>query len=347
MGVLGVLAKGSAVAANSVEYVQNVGVPLKNRRCECIAPEFEVQHLFNKCWQFDAMKPIRNRARASIFAAMRVSLSAVSGRVLLIALVLTTAIQTGCGDYQKVLKSTDPELKWTRAQEYFADDRCMQSLPLLQELIGLFRGTEKMEDVYYMYAEANLCIEDWYMARYTMRNFSKTFPTSDRAEQAEYEAALCSYRLSPESNLDQSDTRTAMDELQLFLDRHPNTIKKDTCNAMINALRSKLETKAWNGAKLYFTTGKFQSATKALNHFMGDWPTSIYSEEAQFLILQSQFLYAERSTLRRQAERFADAIESYFTFAARYPDSARLQEAESFHRKSRLGLERASKESDI
>jgi len=278
---------------------------------------------------------------------MRVSLSAVSGRVLLIALVLTTAIQTGCGDYQKVLKSTDPELKWTRAQEYFADDRCMQSLPLLQELIGLFRGTEKMEDVYYMYAEANLCIQDWYMARYTMRNFSKTFPTSDRAEQAEFEAALCSYRLSPESNLDQSDTRTAMDELQLFLDRHPTTDKKDTCNAMINALRSKLETKAWNGAKLYFTTGKFQSATKALNHFMGDWPASIYGEEAQFLILQSQFLYAERSTLRRQAERYADAIESYFTFAARYPDSARLQEAESFHRKSRLGLERASKESDI
>ena len=103
----------------------------------------------------------------------------------------------GCGDYQKVLKSTDPELKWTRAQEYFQDDRCMQAMPLLQELIGLFRGTQRMEDVYYMYAEANLCIEDWYMARYTMRNFAKTFPNSDRTEEAEYQAALCSYRLSP------------------------------------------------------------------------------------------------------------------------------------------------------
>ena len=96
----------------------------------------------------------------------------------------------GCGDYQKVLKSTDPELKWTRAQEYFHDDRCMQAMPLLQELIGLFRGTQRMEDVYYMYAEANLCIEDWYMARYTMRNFAKTFPNSGRTEEADYQVKM-------------------------------------------------------------------------------------------------------------------------------------------------------------
>ena len=266
------------------------------------------------------------------------------GRFAVILGVLVTAWLAGCGDYQKVLKSTDPELKWTRAQEYFADDRCIQALPLLQELIGLFRGTERMEDVYYMYAEANLCIEDWYMARYTMRNFSKTFPTSDRAEEAEYQAALCSYRLSPGPTLDQSDTRTAMDELQLFLDRHPESDKRDTCNSMIAALRTKLETKAWNGAKLYYTTGKFQSASRALANFMEDWPVSQYGEEAQFLILKSQFLYAEQSTERRQAERYADAIESYFTFAARFPESAWLREAEQFHRKSRQGLDRASKD---
>ncbi|MBK12494.1 MAG: hypothetical protein CL849_03070 [Crocinitomicaceae bacterium] len=270
-----------------------------------------------------------------------------AGAVIGLGILMTSTLITGCGDYQKVLKSTDPELKWTRAQEYFADDRCMQSLPLLQELIGLFRGTQRMEDVYFMYAQANLCIEDWYMARYSMRNFAKTFPNSPRTEEAEYQAALCSYRLSPESNLDQSDTKTAMDDLQLFMDRHPQTNRRDTCNAMIASLRSKLETKAWSGAKLYYTTGKFQSASKALRHFMDDWPASQYTEEAQFLILKSQFLYAQRSTERRQAERYADAIESYFTFAARFPESAWLREAEQFHEKSRQGLERTSKEKDI
>ena len=298
----------------------------------------------NKCWQFEVNNTSLEGQDTAIFAPMpRASFRSI-GLLSALLLVLGTSWLTGCGDYQKVLKSTDPELKWTRAQEYFADDRCMQALPLLQELIGLFRGTERMEDVYYMYAEANLCIEDWYMARYTMRNFSKTFPTSDRAEEAEYQAALCSVRLSPGPSLDQSDTRTAMDELQLFLDRHPDSDRRDTCNIMIAELRGKLETKAWQGAKLYFTTGKYQSASKALANFMADWPVSRYAEEAQFLILKSQFLYAEQSTERRQAERYADAIESYFTFAARFPESAWLREAEQFHRKSRQGLERASKD---
>ena len=62
------------------------------------------------------------------------------------------------------------------------------------------------------------------------------------------------------------------------------------------------------------------------------------------LQLHRQFLYAEQSTQRRQAERYADAIESYFTFAARFPESDLLREAEQLHRKSRLGLEKASKE---
>ena len=275
----------------------------------------------------------------SIFAAM-----SLRAAVTFTAFAVLTWGITGCGDYQKVLKSTDPELKWEKAQEYFADQRCMQSLPLLQELIGLFRGTERMEDVYFMYAEAQLCIGDWYMGRYSMRNFAKTFPNSERTEEAEFQAALCSYRLSPGPELDQSETTVAMDELQLFLDRYPSTTLKDSCNRMIQRLRNKQETKAWNSAKLYFTTGKYQSASKALKHFMEDWPASRYAEEAQFLVLKSQFLYAEQSTLRRQAERYADAIESYFTFAARFPESTLLREAEQFHRKSRSGLDRASKE---
>ena len=135
-----------------------------------------------------------------------------------------------------------------------------------------------------------------------------------------------------------------MDELQLFLDRYPTTHLRDSCNNMIFKLRGKLETKAWKGAELYFTTSKFQSASKALQQFIDEWPASQYAEEAQFLILKSQFLYAEQSTSRRQSERYADAIESYFTFAARFPESALLNEAEQFHRKSRAGLEKASTE---
>ena len=243
-----------------------------------------------------------------------------------------------------MLKSTDPEFKWEKAQEYFADDRCIQSLPLLQELIGLFRGTERMEDVYFMYAEAHLCVQDWFMGRYSMRNLPRRFPilTAPKKQSFAQHSAATGYL--PDQSSIKARLPVAMDELQLFLDRYPTTHLRDSCNNMIFKLRGKLETKAWKGAELYFTTSKFQSASKALQQFIDEWPASQYAEEAQFLILKSQFLYAEQSTSRRQSERYADAIESYFTFAARFPESALLNEAEQFHRKSRAGLEKASTE---
>ena len=107
----------------------------------------------------------------------------------------------GCGDYQKVLKSSDPEFKWEKAQEYFADDRCIQSLPLLQELIGLFRGTERMEDVYFMYAEAHLCIQDWFMGRYSMRNLPRRFPilTEPKKQSFAQHSAATGYLLDQSS----------------------------------------------------------------------------------------------------------------------------------------------------
>jgi len=250
----------------------------------------------------------------------------------------------GCDGYQKLLKSNDTELKYEKAMAFYADGRCMQSLPLLKELIGLFRGTDRMETVFYTYAGAQYCIEDWYMARYYYRQFAKTFATSEHTEEAEFRAALCSVYLSPDFSLDQFDTGAAIDDLQLFMDRYPQSSLKDSCNNMMGRLRGKLELKAYEQAKLYHTTEKYQSSVMALGYFIKAHPMGPYSEEAAFLIIDSQFRYAQQSTLRRREERFADAVESYLNFAARFPESAFLDAAVQLHRKCINGMARASKE---
>ena len=265
-------------------------------------------------------------------------------RLLLISSIVLLPL-FGCDGYQKLLKSSDTELKYEKAMAYFAEDRCMQALPLLKELVSLFRGTDRMEDVFFTYAAAQYCIEDWYMARYYYRQFAKTFASSTHTEEAEFRAALCSVYLSPAHSLDQFDTGAAIDDLQLFMDRYPQSSLKDSCNHMMGRLRGKLELKDFEQAKLYHTTEKFQSAVMALGYFLDHHPMGPYSEEASFLIIESQFLYAQQSTSRRREERFADAIESYFNFAARFPQSAFIDAAVRMHRQSMIGMEKAAKES--
>jgi len=58
---------------------------------------------------------------------------------------------TSCGEYNKVLKSTDANLKYSKGMEYYEQGRYERALPLFEELISLYRGTTKSEKIYFYY----------------------------------------------------------------------------------------------------------------------------------------------------------------------------------------------------
>lgn len=257
-----------------------------------------------------------------------------------ILFILVVAVTASCSDYNKLLKSTDVEKKYTAAVEYYKNGECYKSLPLLEELIGLTRGTQRAEDVYYYYAQSQYCIKDYYSANYFFKNFTKTFSNSARAEECQFLAAICSYNLSPQYSLDQQDTKTAVDEFQLFLDKFPNSALRDSANNMIIKLNAKIEKKHFEIATGYATTQKFKAATSALKNFMIDFPASPYREEALYLIVKCQFEYAEGSIESKKLDRYRSTSESYITFASAFPQSKFLAEAETYYEKSRKQIER-------
>ena len=237
------------------------------------------------------------------------------------------SLLTQCSDYNKMLKSGNLEEKLSYAEAALDSGNCFRALPLYDELMRLTRGTERAPDVHWNRALTHDCINDFYLSRYYFQSFVKTFPNDARVEQAMFRAALCSYYLSPESSLDQTDTRTAIDELQLFMDRYPASALRDSTQSMIEGLRGKLEVKAFENARLYHKTGNYKSATIAMAHAIEDYPGSPYQEELQFLIIDSHHRYAEQSTNRRKLERYNDAIQAFHTFASRFPESTRMDEA--------------------
>ena len=246
-------------------------------------------------------------------------LTVVMGSVLL-------SLCTQCSDYNKMLKSGDVEEKLIYAEAALDSGNCFRALPLYDELMRLTRGTERAPDIHWNRALTHDCVNDFYLSRYYFQSFAKTFPNDARVEEALFRAALCSYYLSPQSSLDQTDTRSAIDELQLFMDRYPSSALRDSSQHMVDNLRGKLEVKAFENARLYHKTGNYKSATIAMAHAMEDYPGSPYQEELQFLIIDSHHRYAEQSTNRRKLERYNDAIQAFHTFASRFPESTRMDE---------------------
>jgi outer membrane protein assembly factor BamD len=248
----------------------------------------------------------------------------------------------GCSEYNKVLKSTDIEYKYSKSIEYFEDESYYKALPILEELIGLTRGTQRAEDVYYYYAKSHYGVEDFYLANYYLKTFTKTFSNSPRSEECLFLAAECSYRLSPSYSLDQTDTRNAIDEYQLFLDKYPYSNLKDSANHQIDRLNFKLERKAYENASQFAKTLKYKAAVSALKDFQREYPASQFREEAMYLTVKCQYLLAEGSIEEKKLERMRAVGENYRTFAAAFPESNYLADAESYFRRSERQVEKLS-----
>ena len=57
--------------------------------------------------------------------------------------ILLAVMATSCGEYQEVLKSKDLDFKFGKAVEYYEAGEYNKAYPIFDELITLYRGTER------------------------------------------------------------------------------------------------------------------------------------------------------------------------------------------------------------
>src|SRR5690606_17164297 len=126
--------------------------------------------------------------------------------------------------------------------------------PLFEELIAIYRGTEKAENLYYMYAFCDYHLQDYILAAHRFGQFVKTFPLSKKAEECQFMIGYCNYLNSPKFTLDQTQTIAAINEFQLFSNLYPKSTLVDSSNKIIDELIIKLEKKNFEIAKFYLKT---------------------------------------------------------------------------------------------
>jgi len=246
----------------------------------------------------------------------------------LLTIGLLALLLASCSDYQKLLSSTDYDLKYKKSIDYFDKKDYTRASALMEELLALYRGTDKAEEVNYRYAYCYYHQQDYVMGGYYFKNFVTSFPNSPYAEECAFMVAYCYYQDSPTSSLDQANTYKAMDELQLFMNQHPASKRVVECNKLIDELREKLVKKSFDSASLYFKLGDFKAAITALNNGLKEFPDTHYREELLFLVLQSSYELANRSVYEKMKERYQNTVDAYLQFKEEYPESKHLREAE-------------------
>jgi outer membrane protein assembly factor BamD len=211
--------------------------------------------------------------------------------------------------------------------DYYETNDYYRALQLFQQLINFYQGTDKAEKMQFYYAYCYYHQQDYLLASYYFKRFSTNYPRSQYAEEAVYMNAYCYFLDSPPSSLDQTNTFTAITELQLFIDMYPNSARVEEATKLIDQLRAKLQKKDLDIANLYLKMRLYEAAIKSYENILRDYPDTEFKEDILFNILRSNYYYAENSIRHKQTERFQEALDAYNEFIFQFPESKHLKEA--------------------
>jgi len=245
-------------------------------------------------------------------------------RVTLILLLGLTSVS--CSDYQKLLNSDDTPTKYKEAEVYYNNGEYRKANRLLEQILPKYRGKPQAQRVIFFFADSYFQTKSYYLAAYQYENFVKTFPKSDRVQEATFKAAKSYYYQSPRFSLDQEDTYTAIEKLQVFLNLYPDSEFAEEANQMIGELQEKLEKKDFEIAKQYYTIRDYKAAIKANENFISTYPGTKFREEALYTKFISSYEIAVNSIRNKKQERFKELLQQYNTIIRYYSESLFLED---------------------
>ncbi|MBG8552262.1 outer membrane protein assembly factor BamD [Hymenobacter guriensis] len=259
-------------------------------------------------------------------------------RPLVFVLLLSTLLLGACSGYQKLLKSDDVNKKYTAAIEYYEKGDYARAGTLLEELIPLLKGRPEAEKADFYFANTNFQGGNYTLSAYYFQQFAETYSSSALVEEARFMHAKSLFRDSPEFELDQTNTYTAIESIQDFLNQYPESKFRPEAENMSTELQTKLENKAFESARLYFQLRYNQAAVVAFNTFQQQFPASAYSEQAAYMKLTAQYEYAKESVEEKQRERYLEVVAFYQNFIDSFPQSANLKTAETMYNAARAEI---------
>lgn len=241
-------------------------------------------------------------------------------------LALYVSLFASCNEYQKVLKNNDNKEMYEYAMKYYEEEDYPRAKHLFELIAPKYVGKPQGERLSFFFADAQFKTKSYYLSSYQFERFIKSYPGSDKREQATFYEAKSYYLMSPKYSLDQSDTDKALSKLQLFINAYPNSEFFDQASEMAIELGIKKERKAFEIGKQFDRLGEFnfpvlKASMKSMDNFISENPGSIYREEAHYIRLKSATQLAMNSTFDKMKERFVTAKEYFDLFQKNYPQS--------------------------
>lgn len=254
---------------------------------------------------------------------------------------LLLMLLTSCGEYNKILKSTDVMVKYEAAKKYFNEGKYNRSASLFEEIVPMLRGSAYGEEALYLLAQSYYSMKDYFTAAEYFKSYYNAYPRGEYAELARYYTAYGLYLMSPDPRFDQADTYKAMQHFQEFIELYPQSERKEIAQQALFELQEKLALKELLAVRLYynlgdyilyaFPGGNYLSCVITAQNAIRNYPYSKYREEMMYYVFKSKYEIAVKSVIEKKEFRYRDVVDEYYNYRNDYPEGKYMKEVERLY----------------
>ncbi len=227
-----------------------------------------------------------------------------------IAVVCCIVLLAGCGSGSRI--------SYDSPQEAFGKGRALYEEGKYDLAVTYFQGVFSFGRTHQWAADAQLYLArsyrengEYLLAANEYERFTKIYRADPRLPLVNFEWADTYFELSPAPALDQSDTKRAIQEFQLFIERFPADSLVDNAQEKIVELRTKLAQKQYATGKLYERRELYEAAALSFESVFDLYPDTPWAQPALLGAMEMYIAYSDQSIRSRQAERLEAAIKNY------------------------------------
>ena len=261
-----------------------------------------------------------------------------------ITYILSLVLLLGCvsckTQYDMILEGNDVEAKYKMAFELFEKEKYTKAASMFESMKMAVRGTSMEDTIQFYTAYSYYMWGDVYSAEQGFNAFVESFPRSPFTQRSRFLYVDCLYSQTYRYELDQTPTYKALDAIYEFMRDYPEDSNIANCRSMSEDLEERLDRKAYEAAKLYYTIEDYRAATYALKLVIKEDADNIYREDIMYYVVLSSYKYALNSVSEKQRERYMNFTDEYFSFVTEFPDSQYRKELDGLSKKVNKILER-------
>ena len=242
------------------------------------------------------------------------------------AALLTVTFSAFAAGTNKIIKSGDPKLIYSKAMEFYGKEKWSKAATLFEAVEHYYIGSYAEDSIAFFRARSKFKEKDYDEASTLLDEFRRKFGRSEFIEDAEGMYALCYYFMSPQPERDQTITSQALITISEFMYRYPNSTRIEDFRNITAELMQRLHDKAFLNAYTYYKIGKHKSAIVAFKNALKQYPESSHREELMYYIVKSGYELAHNSIESKQADRYLSMLDSNYSYLSEFPESKHLKE---------------------